>query len=276
VLLPARRRQAAGAQRQHHALHCARHHRFRKEQCESIWYEPNISVHVHAFGPQWRTALLRRPAAASRPEARLSGTDAPHAALPPLRSPICRRWRAASPAIRAHNVRGCISVARVERCAGAQRAREKTTKSSAAGAGAPVRCGCACNASCNHTRLVVQQLLVRFGRIFEVGALHDSVHGARLLAEAAVDAFRHVNVVARRASAAVLALLRLNCNGLRGAHLPRRNRVKRCGHKPLCTRRTRGPRGHATCAPLRRACKRCSAPRRSGSGAAGARRGSAG
>jgi hypothetical protein len=85
----------------------------------------------------------------------------------------------------------------------------------------------------HHTRLVVQQLLVRFGRIFEVGALHDCVHGARLLAEAAVDALRHVNVVARRASAAVLALLCLNCNGLRGAHLPSRNRVKRCGNEPL-------------------------------------------
>mmetsp|Transcript_41709 Transcript_41709/g.102751 ORF Transcript_41709/g.102751 Transcript_41709/m.102751 type:complete len:233 (-) Transcript_41709:112-810(-) len=66
--------------------------------------------------------------------------------------------------------------------------------------------------------LVVQQLLVRVGGVLEVRALHDGVHGARLLAEAAEDALRHVDVVARGPAAAVLPLLRLDGDGLRGAH----------------------------------------------------------
>ena len=36
--------------------------------------------------------------------------------------------------------------------------------------------------------LIVQQLLVRLGRVLKVGALDDGVDRARLLAEAAVDA----------------------------------------------------------------------------------------
>ena len=65
--------------------------------------------------------------------------------------------------------------------------------------------------------LIVQQLLVRLGRVLKVGALDDGVDGARLLAEAAVDALGHVDVVPRRAAAAVLALLRLDGDRLRGA-----------------------------------------------------------
>ncbi len=42
---------------------------------------------------------------------------------------------------------------------------------------------------------------------------------AARLAEAAVDALGHVDVVARGLARAVLALLRLNRDGLRGAHL---------------------------------------------------------
>lgn len=44
--------------------------------------------------------------------------------------------------------------------------------------------------------LVVQQLLVRLRGPLEVGALHDGVHGARLLAEAAEDALAAERVCA--------------------------------------------------------------------------------
>ena len=43
--------------------------------------------------------------------------------------------------------------------------------------------------------LVVQQLLVGLGGVLEVGPFHDGVHRASLLAEAAVNALGHVNVV---------------------------------------------------------------------------------
>eukprot|EP00235_Prasinoderma_singulare_P009573 CAMPEP_0119166340 /NCGR_PEP_ID=MMETSP1315-20130426/5788_1 /TAXON_ID=676789 /ORGANISM="Prasinoderma singularis, Strain RCC927" /LENGTH=207 /DNA_ID=CAMNT_0007159715 /DNA_START=158 /DNA_END=781 /DNA_ORIENTATION=- len=65
--------------------------------------------------------------------------------------------------------------------------------------------------------LVVQQLLVRLCRKLGVGALDNGVHGARLLAEPAIDALGHVDVVARGATATVLPLLGLDCDGLRGA-----------------------------------------------------------
>ena len=54
---------------------------------------------------------------------------------------------------------------------------------------------------------------------FEVGPLHDSIDRARLLAEAAVDALSHVDVIASCAAAAVLPLLSLNRDGLRRTHL---------------------------------------------------------
>lgn len=65
--------------------------------------------------------------------------------------------------------------------------------------------------------LVVKQLLPRLGRVFGIGALDDGVHGARLLAEAAVDALCHVDVVARRPAGPVGALLGLDGDGLRRA-----------------------------------------------------------
>src|SRR6267154_2278845 len=65
--------------------------------------------------------------------------------------------------------------------------------------------------------LVVEQLLARLGGEFEVGALDDRIDRAGLLAEAAIDAFRHVDVVARGAPAAVLARLGLDGDGERRA-----------------------------------------------------------
>ena len=65
--------------------------------------------------------------------------------------------------------------------------------------------------------LVVQQLLARLGGVLGVGALDNGVHGTRLLAEAAVDALGHVDVVAGRAAGAVSALLGLDGDGLRRA-----------------------------------------------------------
>lgn len=46
--------------------------------------------------------------------------------------------------------------------------------------------------------------------------LHNGVHRTRLLAEAAIDAFGHVDVVTGRPPAAVGTSLRLNGDGLRG------------------------------------------------------------
>src|SRR6185312_15187614 len=55
--------------------------------------------------------------------------------------------------------------------------------------------------------LVVEQFLTRFGREFEVWPFDDRVHRARLLAQPAIDALDHVNVVARGSAATVLARL---------------------------------------------------------------------
>lgn len=65
--------------------------------------------------------------------------------------------------------------------------------------------------------LVVQQLLAGLGRVLGVGALDDGINGARLLAEAAVDALCHVDVVAGGAAGSVGALLGLDGDGLRRA-----------------------------------------------------------
>lgn len=62
--------------------------------------------------------------------------------------------------------------------------------------------------------LVVQQLLVRLRRELEIGALDDRVDGTRLLAESAIDALRHVDVVAGGPSRAVRALFSFNRDGL--------------------------------------------------------------
>src|SRR6202008_3349859 len=63
--------------------------------------------------------------------------------------------------------------------------------------------------------LVVQQLLARLGGELEVRPLDNRIDRAGLLAEAAVDALGHVDVVARGAAAAVFARLGLDGDGLR-------------------------------------------------------------
>jgi hypothetical protein len=62
--------------------------------------------------------------------------------------------------------------------------------------------------------LVVEELLAGLRGELEVRPLDDGVHRAGLLAEAAIDTLRHVDVVARRASATVLARLGLDGDGL--------------------------------------------------------------
>lgn len=65
--------------------------------------------------------------------------------------------------------------------------------------------------------LVVQQLLTGLGRVLSIRALDDSINRARLLAEAAVNALCHVDVVAGGAATPVGALLGLDGDGLRRA-----------------------------------------------------------
>lgn len=64
---------------------------------------------------------------------------------------------------------------------------------------------------------VIQQLLPRLRRVFRIRALDDGIDGTTLLAEAAIDAFGHVNVIARGAAGAILALLGLDGDGRCGA-----------------------------------------------------------
>src|SRR5688500_434438 len=66
-------------------------------------------------------------------------------------------------------------------------------------------------------RLVVEKLLARLDGELEVRPLHDRVDRAGLLAEAAVDALHHVDVVARRPPRAVLARLGVDGDRLRRA-----------------------------------------------------------
>ena len=58
--------------------------------------------------------------------------------------------------------------------------------------------------------LVVKELLVEEGRVFEVGAFDNGVDGASLCAEAAEDALGHVNVVLGGAAGAIGSGLGLN------------------------------------------------------------------
>src|ERR1043165_3717414 len=69
--------------------------------------------------------------------------------------------------------------------------------------------------------LVVVELLARLGGELEVRSLDDGVHRAGLLAEAAVDALHHVDVVARGAARAVVAARA----GLDGDRLRRADRL---------------------------------------------------
>src|SRR5579885_286374 len=64
--------------------------------------------------------------------------------------------------------------------------------------------------------LVEIELLAAFRRELEVRALDDRVHGAGFLAQPAIDALRHVDVIARRPPAAVGARLGLDGDGLCG------------------------------------------------------------
>jgi hypothetical protein len=65
--------------------------------------------------------------------------------------------------------------------------------------------------------LVLEELLARLGRELEIRPLDDRVDGARLLAEAALDALRHVDVLASRLALVVAPHLRLDGDRLRGA-----------------------------------------------------------
>ena len=65
--------------------------------------------------------------------------------------------------------------------------------------------------------LVVEQLLAGLGGELEIRPLDDRIDRAGLLAQAAIDALRHVDVVARRAAAAVVARLGLDRDRLRRA-----------------------------------------------------------
>lgn len=81
---------------------------------------------------------------------------------------------------------------------------------------------CHSNFSCTipvRLTLVVQQLFSGLGGVLCVGRLHDGVDGARLLAEAAVDALGHVNVVAGGAARAVGTLFGFDGDGLGRANL---------------------------------------------------------
>ena len=66
--------------------------------------------------------------------------------------------------------------------------------------------------------LVVQQLLVRLGRVLKVRAFDNRIHRACLLAKAAVDALCHVNIVTGGPPGTVLTRLCLNGNSLRWAN----------------------------------------------------------
>lgn len=74
--------------------------------------------------------------------------------------------------------------------------------------------------------LVVQQLFSGLGGVLGVGALDDGVDGARLLAETAVDALGHVDIVLGRSAGSVGSLLGLDGDGLGGADLIRGQHVE--------------------------------------------------
>src|SRR5581483_5070246 len=70
-------------------------------------------------------------------------------------------------------------------------------------------------------RLVIVEFLARLGREFEVRPLDDGIDRARLLAQPAVDALHHVDVVAHGAAGAVVAAR----TGLDGDRLRRTDRL---------------------------------------------------
>lgn len=73
--------------------------------------------------------------------------------------------------------------------------------------------------SCRKLTLVIQQLFSGLGSILGVGRFNDGVDRARLLAETAVDALGHVNIVTGSATRSVSTLFGFNCDGLGRADL---------------------------------------------------------
>lgn len=65
--------------------------------------------------------------------------------------------------------------------------------------------------------LVIEQFFPRFRRKFVIRTLHDRIHWTGFGAESTVNALGHVNIVSCRTAGAILALFRVNRNGLRGA-----------------------------------------------------------
>src|SRR3984885_7534317 len=70
-------------------------------------------------------------------------------------------------------------------------------------------------------RLVIIEFLARLGREFEIRSLDDGIDRAGLLAQTAIDAFHHVDVVAYGAAGAVVAARA----GLDGDRLRRADRL---------------------------------------------------
>src|SRR5207247_4062363 len=66
--------------------------------------------------------------------------------------------------------------------------------------------------------LVVIQLLARFGGELEIRPFHDGIDRTGFLAQAAINALHHVDVVARGAAAAVGPRLRFDGDGKRGTN----------------------------------------------------------
>lgn len=67
--------------------------------------------------------------------------------------------------------------------------------------------------------LVVQKLFSGLGSVLGVGRLNDGVDGARLLAETAVNALGHVDIVLGGSAGSISSLLSLDGDGLGGADL---------------------------------------------------------
>src|SRR5712671_6400267 len=70
-------------------------------------------------------------------------------------------------------------------------------------------------------RLVIIKFLTRLGREFEIRSLDDGIDRTGLLAQPAIDALHHVDVVAHGAAGAVVAAR----TGLDGDRLRRTNRL---------------------------------------------------
>jgi len=66
--------------------------------------------------------------------------------------------------------------------------------------------------------LVIVEFFAGFGREFEIRTFHDGIHRACFLAETAIDALHHIDVVTHRAAGAVVAArTSLDGDGLRRA-----------------------------------------------------------